>query len=87
MFAHIRGIVDDIQADRAVLEAGGVGYELQCSAATLKTLQAGAQAKLYVHFHLSQDMVALYGFATVDERAMFRRLIAVTRVGPKLALA
>lgn len=87
MFAHIRGTVDELQADRAVIEAGGVGYELQCSAATLRTLQAGARAKLYVHFHLAQDAVALYGFAAAEERAMFRRLIAVTRVGPKLALA
>ncbi len=87
MFAHIRGIVDELAPDRAVVEAGGVGYELQCSTATLKTLQTGAQAKLYVHFHLAQDAVSLYGFATTQERAMFRRLIGVTRVGPKLALA
>ncbi len=87
MFAHIRGIVDELAPDRAVIEAGGVGYELQCSTATLKTLQTGAQAKLYVHFHLAQDAVSLYGFASTQERAMFRRLIGVTRVGPKLALA
>lgn len=87
MFAHIRGMVDEVGPDRAVIEAAGVGYELQCSAATLKTLKAGGQAKLLVHFHLSQDAVALYGFAAAEERAMFRRLIAVTRVGPRLALA
>ena len=87
MFAHIRGTVDEIAPDRAIIEAGGVGYELQSPVSTLKTLQAGAAAKLYVHFHIAQDVVALYGFATTEERAMFRRLIAVTRVGPKLALA
>lgn len=87
MFAHIRGIVDELAPDRAVVEAGGVGYELQCSTATLKALQTGAEAKLYVHFHLAQDAVSLYGFASTQERAMFRRLIGVTRVGPKLALA
>lgn len=87
MFAYIRGIVDELAPDRAVVEAGGVGYELQCSTATLKALQTGAEAKLYVHFHLAQDAVSLYGFASTQERAMFRRLIGVTRVGPKLALA
>ncbi|MEA4969158.1 MAG: Holliday junction branch migration protein RuvA [Candidatus Pelethousia sp.] len=87
MFAHIRGIVEELAPDRAVVEAGGVGYELQCSTATLKALQTGAMAKLYVHFHLAQDAVSLYGFASTQERAMFRRLIGVTRVGPKLALA
>lgn len=87
MFAHIRGTVDEIAPDRVVIEANGVGYELQCSTATLKTLQTGATAKLFVHFHLSQDSVALYGFVSTEERAMFRRLTGVTRVGPKLALA
>lgn len=87
MFAYIRGMVDEIGPDRAVIEAGGVGYELQCSSTTLKTLQTGSVAKLYVHFHIAQDAVSLYGFAAGEERAMFRRLIGVTRVGPKLALA
>ena len=87
MYAHIRGTVDAVQPGRAILEAAGIGYELLCSATTCKALQAGQEAKLYVHFHLAQDSVALYGFSTEEERAMFRRLIGVTRVGPKLALA
>lgn len=87
MFAYIHGRVDELLPDRAILEAGGVGYELLCSTATLKLLKAGAEAKLYVHFYMAQDSLAFYGFATQEERAMFRRLIAVTRVGPKLALS
>ena len=87
MYSFIRGAVDEIGADRAVVEAAGVGYELNCSAATLKTLVVGREAKLYAHFHIAQDAVALYGFSDVAERAMFRKLISVTRVGPKLALA
>lgn len=89
MYAHISGIVEEVLADRAIVEAGGVGYELLCSGQTLKCLKAGAPHKLYTHFHisLSQDVMALYGFETKEERAMFRRLIGVTRVGPKLALS
>ena len=89
MYAHIRGTVSEILPDRVVLDACGVGYELYCSAQTRKCLRAGAEHKLYVHFHisLSQDVMALYGFETQEERAMFRRLIGVTRVGPKLALS
>lgn len=89
MYAHISGIVEEVLADRATIEAGGVGYELLCSGQTLKCLKAGAPHKLYTHFHisLSQDVMALYGFETKEERAMFRRLIGVTRVGPKLALS
>jgi len=87
MYAFIRGTVEEKGIDRAVIEAAGVGYELLCSDTTLRTLSLGAQAKLLTHFNIAQDSVALYGFATAAERSMFRRLIAVTRVGPKLALA
>ncbi len=89
MYAHIRGIVEEVLPDRAVIEAGGVGYELFCSGTTLKGLKAGTSQKLFVHFHisLSQDVMALYGFLTQEERAMFRRLISVSRIGPKLALS
>ena len=87
MYAHIRGTVEEVSHDRAVVEAAGVGYELFCSANTLKQLKAGETDKLYTHFHIAQDVMALYGFKSTEERAMFRRLIAVTRVGPKLALS
>lgn len=86
MYAHIRGQVTDLLIDRAVLEAGGVGYELFCSQKTLAALQCGKQARLYTHLHLATDVMALYGFCEDAERVMFRRLLGVTRVGPKLAL-
>jgi len=87
LYAYIKGIVDEIGVDRAVVEAAGVGYELFCSSTTLKQLQKGKTAKLHTHFHLAEGVMALYGFADPAERAMFRRLIGVTRVGPKLALS
>ena len=87
MYAHVRGIVCEVLPDRAVIEANGVGYELFCSSLTLRELLPGKQAKLFTHFHIAQDAVALYGFYTNEERAMFRKLIGVSRIGPKLALA
>lgn len=87
MYAYIKGIVDETGADRAVIEAGGVGYELFCSTLTLKTLPVGTQAKLYTHLHLAEGVQALYGFADTEERDMFRRLLNVSRIGPKLALS
>ena len=87
MYAHIRGEVAELLIDRTVIDTNGVGYELFCSGKTLNTLQKGKQAKLCTHLHLADDIMALYGFADETERAMFRRLISVTRVGPKLALA
>lgn len=87
MYAYISGIVDEVLPDRAVLEAGGVGYELFCSAMTLKRLRAGQKERLYTHLHLAEGVMALYGFYEREEKDMFRRLLTVTRVGPKLALA
>lgn len=87
MYAYISGIVDEIQADRAVVETCGVGYELFCSAMTLKRLSEGKPARLYTHLHLAEGVMALYGFFDTDEKEMFRRLLSVTRVGPKLALS
>lgn len=87
MYAYISGVVDELFADRAVLEAGGVGYELFCSAMTLKRLTCGKQERLYTHLHLAEGVMALYGFGEPEEKDMFRRLLSVTRVGPKLALA
>ena len=86
MYAYIRGTAAEVLPDRAVLEAAGVGYELLCSQ-TLKRLAAGREAKLYTHLYLADGVMALYGFFDTAERDMFRRLLGVTRVGPKLALA
>ena len=87
MYAHVRGIVCEVLPDRAVIEANGVGFELFCSANTLKELLVGREAKLYTHFHIAQDAVALYGFGTTYEKEMFRKLIGVSRIGPKVALS
>ena len=87
MYAYIKGTVTEIGGDKAVLEAAGVGYELNVSAKTAGKLQVEKTAKLYTHLHLADGIQALYGFYSVEERDMFRRLIGITRVGPKLALA
>ncbi len=87
MYAYIKGTVDDLFADRAIIEAVGVGYELICSSITLKTLAKGETVKLFTHLHLAEGVQALYGFADAEEREMFRRLLNVSRVGPKLAIS
>ena len=85
MYAYIKGTVEDLGADRAVVEACGVGYELFCSTMTLKTLALHTEAKLFTHLHLAEGVQALYGFADTEERDMFRKLLGVSRIGPKLA--
>ena len=87
MYAYIRGIVSDMAADRVVIEAAGVGYELFTGRKTLDKLIQGEEARLYTHLHLAEGIQALYGFYTQEERELFRRLIGITRVGPKLAIS
>lgn len=87
MYAYIKGTVTEITADQIVSEASGVGYELHVSTKTADKLKLGEEAKLYTHLHLADGIQALYGFYTTEERDMFRNLITVTRVGPKLALS
>lgn len=87
MYAYIRGTIEEIALDHAVVDAGGIGYEIFCSTLTLKELTLGTEAKLFTHLHLADGVQALYGFRDEQEREMFRKLIGVTRVGPKLAIS
>lgn len=87
MFAFIEGVVAQTGADRVAVDVSGVGFELLASSATLSKLKTGEKARLLVHMSVSQDAITLYGFGSNEERAMFRRLLGVTRIGPKVALA
>lgn len=87
MYAYIRGVVTELTNDKAVVEACGVGYEMNISGLTAGRLILGEEAKLYTHLHLGDGIQALYGFYDTEERDMFRQLISISRVGPKLSLS
>jgi Holliday junction DNA helicase RuvA len=88
MIAFLRGRVLDKQPNRVIIDVNGVGYDV---AVPLSTFYAagdpGADIALRVHTHVREDQLALFGFATPLEQALFERLIAVSGIGPKLALA
>ena len=88
MIALVRGTVAVRRADHVVIESAGVGYRLAVSAETLRRVPAlGATVMLHAHLVVRDDALALYGFATEDERDLFLLLIGVQSVGPKVALA
>ena len=88
MIAFIRGTLIEKEPTRAVIEAGGVGYELLVPLSTYEKLpRTGAEAKLLTHHCVREDDEILFGFATDDEKAMFAKLTSVSGVGPKIALA
>lgn len=88
MIAMVRGILVEKGSDSAVLEAGGVGYEVSLTAPALLALPPlGEEVRLYTHHHVREDEQRLYGFLTSGERQIFLLLLTVKGVGPKVALA
>jgi Holliday junction DNA helicase RuvA len=78
----------DKAPSRIVVDVGGVGYDVQVPLSTFYSLgDTGAEVVLRVHTHVREDTIALYGFATPLEHDLFERLIGISGVGPKLALA
>lgn len=87
MFAHISGIVAEKNVDSIVIDAGGIGFLLNVSTATLSSAPAvGEKFKLYTVFNVREDAMELCGFATREEKRMYERLRTVGGVGSKLAL-
>jgi len=86
MIGKLRGMVDAVGEAHAIVDVGGVGYEVQASARTLRTLQIGQEASLAIETHVREDAIRLYGFASETERAWFRALQTIQGVGTKVAL-
>jgi holliday junction DNA helicase RuvA len=88
MIAAVRGEVMVRRPDHVVIDAGGVGYRLAVSAETLKAVPgAGSDAFLHAELIARDDSLALYGFSSEEERDLFRLLITVSGIGPKVAIA
>jgi len=87
MIAHLRGKLFSKQPGQAIVEAAGVGYDVTISVPTFTALPAeGAEVSLYIHTHVREDALALYGFMDRNEKRLFERLITVSGVGPRLAI-
>ena len=88
MIAHLRGTVFEKHPNRLIVEVAGVGYDVQVPLSTFYTAgEPGIEIALRIHTHVREDQLSLYGFATALELTMFERLIAVSGIGPKLALS
>ena len=87
MIAHLRGVLLEKHPNQAVVEAGGVGYDVTIPVSTYTALpDAGSEVRLRIHTHVREDAIQLYGFSSVEERALFEKLIGVSGIGPKLAI-
>lgn len=86
MIAQLSGRVVEVGASAAVLDVGGVGFEILATPTTLASLREGDTATVHTYLLTREDVLALYGFATPDERACFQALLGVAKIGPKIAL-
>jgi len=88
MIGRLAGTVLEKHPNRIIVDVNGVGYELLVPLSTFYGLgEAGAPVTLRVHTHVREDLIALYGFASELEQDLFERLISISGIGPKLALA
>jgi Holliday junction DNA helicase RuvA len=88
MIAHLRGSILDKHPNRIVIDVNGVGYEVFVPLSTFYGLgEPGTSTALRIHTHVREDALLLYGFATQLEQDLFERLIGVSGIGPKVALA
>lgn len=88
MITQLRGELLEATASVAVLDVSGVGFELGISGTTAASLPAsGQQVRLYTRMQVREDAMSLFGFASKDERTMFDKLVSVSGVGPRMALA
>jgi Holliday junction DNA helicase RuvA len=87
MIGYLRGTVLEKHPNQVIVEAGGVGYDVQIPISTFTTLpEEGGAVTLRIHTHVREDALALFGFATGEEKTVFERLISVSGIGPKLAV-
>ncbi len=88
MIASVRGKLIFMSVDHAVIETGGIGWMIFAPRNVLGNLgEMGSEVLLYTYMHIREDIMALYGFATLDQRHLFETLLSVSGVGPRVALS
>jgi len=88
MIAGLHGKLEAVGSDWAIIDVGGISFQVYMPTSTLATLGAiGKEVRLHTHFHLREDNATLYGFASTEELGLFETLLGVSGIGPKLALS
>lgn len=88
MIGRLRGVLAHKSVEGVIVDVGGVGYDVLCPLTVLDRLPPeGEECALTIHTHVREDQITLYGFTRPEERAVFRLLLQVSGIGPRLALA
>lgn len=87
MIAYLKGKVLTITSETAIVEVGGVGYELYCSGGAFRKITVGEIVELYTYLQVKEDGITLFGFSSPKEKELFLKVISVSGVGPKMGIA
>ncbi len=87
MIATLRGEITQIEENALIIEIANLGIRVQVTSTLREQMKVGERVFLHTHFVVREDSMSLFGFETVDERALYTLLLSVSRVGPKLAMA
>ena len=87
MIAYLKGKVLWTTAETAVIDVAGVGYEVYCSGGAFRKIVQGEIVELYTYLQVKEDGVTLFGFASVQEKELFLKVVSVSGVGPKLGIS
>jgi len=87
LYAYLEGILTEKHPTTVILDVGGVGYELLVPLSTSQGLpRTGEKVKLITHFHVREDLQQIFGFISEDEKSLFKLLLSVSGIGPKVAI-
>ena len=87
MISHLRGTLLEKHPNQVVVDVHGVGYEVTIPVSAYSSLpETGAEVRLHIHTHVREDILALFGFLSAGDKALFEKLITVSGIGPKLAV-
>ena len=87
MIGYLKGKILSLSQDTALIETGGVGYEVLCSASVMSDLMGKDEGEVYTYLQVREDDISLFGFSSPAEKNMFLKLVSVSGVGPKMGIA
>ncbi len=87
MIGFLRGVVAEIADEMLTLDVNGVGYEMQISIPTANIIKTDEEVKIHTHLAIREDGISMFGFRSIEEKAMFLKLISISGIGPKAAMS
>lgn len=87
MFEYIKGTIEYVGPEYIVIDHQGIGYQVWMPNPFVFSKELGREKKVYIHLHVREDLLALYGFESAEEKKLFQKLLNVSGIGPKGALA